>query len=44
MCVGRQDTVVKILPPLTIESEILSQGCEILKESISEAIMGISRG
>ncbi|MBJ6360575.1 diaminobutyrate--2-oxoglutarate transaminase [Paenibacillus sp. GCM10012307] len=37
-CVGRQDTVVKILPALTIEPEILRQGLEILVDSIAVAL------
>ncbi|WP_336783256.1 diaminobutyrate--2-oxoglutarate transaminase [Paenibacillus illinoisensis] len=37
-CVGRQDKVVKILPPLTIEQEILRQGFEILADSIAMGI------
>ncbi|MNB80290.1 Diaminobutyrate--2-oxoglutarate transaminase [compost metagenome] len=37
-CAGRQDTVIKLLPPLTIEIELLQQGCEILLDSASIAI------
>ncbi|MDT9722452.1 diaminobutyrate--2-oxoglutarate transaminase [Paenibacillus sp. ClWae2A] len=38
-CVGRQDNVIKILPPLNIETELLSKGCEVLKESVHEVLM-----
>ncbi|MBE9052045.1 diaminobutyrate--2-oxoglutarate transaminase [Nostocales cyanobacterium LEGE 11386] len=31
--VGRNDTVIKILPPLTIEMSTLQQGCQILKKA-----------
>ncbi|MEA5516073.1 diaminobutyrate--2-oxoglutarate transaminase [Nodularia sp. UHCC 0506] len=31
--VGRNDTVIKILPPLNIDISILQQGCKILKEA-----------
>jgi diaminobutyrate-2-oxoglutarate transaminase len=31
--VGRNDSVVKIIPPLTIERALLENGCEILKEA-----------
>ncbi|SDT35654.1 diaminobutyrate aminotransferase apoenzyme [Paenibacillaceae bacterium GAS479] len=41
-CVGRQDTVVKILPPLTIEFEILRQGFEILADSIAMALKQVA--
>jgi diaminobutyrate-2-oxoglutarate transaminase len=37
-CVGRQDTVIKIIPPLTIKLEQLYTGCEILKDSIMETL------
>ncbi|REK71686.1 diaminobutyrate--2-oxoglutarate transaminase [Paenibacillus paeoniae] len=37
-CVGRKDTVVKILPPLTIEQGVLRQGLEILADSIKMAL------
>ncbi|WP_411830158.1 diaminobutyrate--2-oxoglutarate transaminase [Paenibacillus sonchi] len=30
--VGRNDTVLKIMPPLTIEQDLLLQGCEIIKQ------------
>ncbi|WP_054740674.1 diaminobutyrate--2-oxoglutarate transaminase [Cellulosilyticum ruminicola] len=36
--VGRDDAVVKLMPPLNIEMELLEQGCNILKEAISECI------
>lgn len=34
--VGRNDTVLKILPPLSIEMPILQQGCELIKQALSE--------
>lgn len=33
---GREDAVVKIMPPLTIEDENLMKGLEIIKDSIKE--------
>ncbi|MBD2665600.1 diaminobutyrate--2-oxoglutarate aminotransferase, putative [Richelia sinica FACHB-800] len=36
--VGRDDTVIKILPPLTVEMPILQKGCSIIKQAFSEAI------
>jgi diaminobutyrate-2-oxoglutarate transaminase len=36
--VGRDDTVIKILPPLTIEIPLLQQGCSIIKQAFTEAI------
>ncbi|NLD47034.1 MAG: aspartate aminotransferase family protein, partial [Clostridiaceae bacterium] len=35
---GRNDSVVKILPPLTIENNILEDGLNILKDSIRESL------
>lgn len=35
--VGRNDTVVKIIPPLTIEMELLEQGLTILKQALIDA-------
>lgn len=35
---GRNNTVIKLMPALTIEKELLEKGCEILKESISEVM------
>ncbi len=35
--VGRNDTVIKILPPLTIEMPILQKGCSIIKQAFDEA-------
>ncbi|WP_176548048.1 diaminobutyrate--2-oxoglutarate transaminase [Bacillus sp. AC79A.1] len=32
---GRNDTVLKIMPPLTIEMSLLEKGCAILKETIT---------
>jgi diaminobutyrate-2-oxoglutarate transaminase len=34
--VGRQDTVIKVMPPLTISMEDLEQGCNILKQAVQE--------
>jgi diaminobutyrate-2-oxoglutarate transaminase len=34
--VGRNDTVIKILPPLTIELPVLQKGCSILKQAFLE--------
>ncbi|AUM65384.1 diaminobutyrate--2-oxoglutarate transaminase [Brevibacillus laterosporus] len=39
-CVGRNDTVVKLLPPLTIEWDELQKGCAILQESTREILSG----
>lgn len=36
--VGRDDTVIKILPPLTIESSTLRTGCEILKQAFYDCL------
>lgn len=36
--VGRHDTVIKILPPLTIELPVLQKGCTILKQSIIDCL------
>jgi diaminobutyrate-2-oxoglutarate transaminase len=36
--VGRDDTVIKILPPLTIEIPILQKGCSIIKQVFEEVI------
>lgn len=36
--VGRNDTVIKILPPLTTEAALLERGCSIIKRSIVECI------
>jgi diaminobutyrate-2-oxoglutarate transaminase len=37
--VGRDDTVIKILPPLTIEIPILQKGCSIIKQAFNEVII-----
>lgn len=34
-CCGRDDTVLKILPPLTTEDAILEEGCALLLEAIA---------
>lgn len=36
--VGRNDTVLKILPPLSIEMSTLQKGCSILKQAFSECV------
>ncbi|AUB41616.1 diaminobutyrate-2-oxoglutarate transaminase [Nostoc flagelliforme CCNUN1] len=36
--VGRDDTVIKILPPLTIEIPILQKGCSIIKQAFDEIV------
>jgi diaminobutyrate-2-oxoglutarate transaminase len=36
--VGRDDTVIKILPPLTIEISDLRKGCYILKEALESCL------
>ncbi|MGE5659093.1 MAG: diaminobutyrate--2-oxoglutarate transaminase [Actinomycetota bacterium] len=36
--VGRNDTVIKILPPLTIEWPILQKGCGILQQALSDCL------
>jgi diaminobutyrate-2-oxoglutarate transaminase len=35
---GRNDTVLKLLPSLTIEDELLEQGCTIIKRAIAECL------
>lgn len=39
---GRNDTVIKIMPPLTISMDNLKRGCETIKESISEVCYSYS--
>lgn len=34
--VGRQDAVIKLMPPLTISMEELEQGCRILRQAVQE--------
>lgn len=36
--VGRRDTVLKILPPLTIDMDTLQRGCAILKHAIYDCL------
>jgi diaminobutyrate-2-oxoglutarate transaminase len=36
--VGRDNTVLKILPPLTIEMSILQKGCAIIKQAFEECL------
>ncbi len=35
---GRNDTVIKLMPALTIESHILERGCEIIGEAVTDGI------
>ena len=37
--VGRQDTVLKLLPSLTIEMPVLQQGCSILKQALDDCLV-----
>lgn len=39
--VGRNDAVLKILPPLVIEMDLLKQGCSIIKQSINECLSSL---
>ncbi len=36
---GRNNTVIKILPPLTIEMPILEQGCSIIKQAFDNCLV-----
>ena len=36
--VGRNDSVIKILPPLTIEMSTLQKGCSIIKQALSDCL------
>jgi diaminobutyrate-2-oxoglutarate transaminase len=36
--VGREDTVLKIMPPLTIETAQLAEGCSILQRALQECL------
>jgi diaminobutyrate-2-oxoglutarate transaminase len=36
---GRNNTVIKILPPLTIEMPILEQGCSIIKQAFDDCLV-----
>ncbi len=36
--VGRNDTVLKILPPLTIEMSCLQKGCSIIKQAFQDCL------
>jgi len=38
--VGRDDTVLKLLPPLTIETELLEGGCAVIKRALEECLAG----
>lgn len=42
--VGRRDTVLKILPPLTIEHDLLMRGCAIIKQSIADYLSELQEG
>lgn len=35
---GRNDQVIKLLPPLTIEPELLAEGCQLLKEGLMDVL------
>ncbi len=35
---GRNDAVIKILPPLTIETSVLQQGCSIIQQALAECL------
>ena len=35
---GRRDGVVKLIPPLTIETDVLKEGLDILQSSLKEAL------
>jgi diaminobutyrate-2-oxoglutarate transaminase len=35
---GRNDTVIKIIPPLTIEMNLLEKGCSTIKQSFIDCI------
>jgi diaminobutyrate-2-oxoglutarate transaminase len=37
-CAGREGTVVKVMPPLVIEEELLSEGLNILKQAIQNIL------
>jgi diaminobutyrate-2-oxoglutarate transaminase len=41
--VGRNDTVLKLLPPLLISSDVLEEGCKILLSAIAESVF-VSNG
>jgi diaminobutyrate-2-oxoglutarate transaminase len=41
-CAGRKDSVLKLLPPLNIPMEDLSEGCLIIKNSLGEMLDHIS--
>lgn len=36
--VGRNDTVLKVMPPLTIDEDLLLRGCSIIRQSIQECL------
>lgn len=36
--VGRFDSVLKLIPPLTVELEVLGKGCSILKRALGECL------
>ncbi|OAB38380.1 diaminobutyrate--2-oxoglutarate transaminase [Paenibacillus glacialis] len=39
---GRNDTVIKIMPPLTISMDNLMKGCDIIKDSLSKVCDSLS--
>lgn len=38
---GREDSVIKIMPPLTTDFDILEEGLKIIRDSIRECLMGM---
>ena len=36
--VGRDDGVLKLIPPLTIETELLEKGCSVIKQALRECL------
>jgi diaminobutyrate-2-oxoglutarate transaminase len=36
---GRDDTVLKLLPPLTIGRQHLEEGCRIIRQSVEKALL-----
>lgn len=41
--VGRNDTVIKILPPLNIEMATLQKGCSILQQAFNKCLISIAK-
>jgi diaminobutyrate-2-oxoglutarate transaminase len=40
---GRKDSVLKLLPPLTIEASVLQEGCEIIRAAIASTLASEDR-